>query len=107
MRMRSWIRCVTKAHHQEAERVLSQHHAAEHVEKQARKPCIPEASDARRGQDEVDHREQSEIRSHWLEPARQRHDRKHEARGHAEPVQQPAREHDWAASFALLGWSRV
>ncbi len=78
--------------HEEPERVLAEHHAAQHVEEEARQPRVAESRDARAGQDEIDHREQREIGAHGVEPGRQRHDREHEPGGHAEPVEQSSRE---------------
>ena len=48
----------------EAERVLAERHAAQHVEEQPGEPRVAEPGDARAGQDPVDHREQREVGPH-------------------------------------------
>ena len=52
-------------------------------------------------EDEVDHREQREVRTHGIEPVGQRHDGEHQTRCHAEPVEQPAAK-SLGSSFASL-----
>ena len=75
-------------HDQETEGVLAERHPAQHVEEQSREPGVAEARDPRAGEDPVHDREQRNVGPDRIEPARQRHDRQHEAGSNAHPVEQ-------------------